>query len=146
MRSEHLQNWTRIGSMNMPNTYRHLWRFRNPLRGGHVYRTAATGTQSRPISCQFPAGKLAGNWATILWVSSSIDIATPKGVSEFSRSARPDSWGASTIAESRVVAMNRPSGLPLPWGEGGVRGKEPFDQPTVSAASPGSWVGKTSKI
>src|SRR5439155_26202069 len=52
---------------------------------------------------------------------------------------RGGSWRASTIPESRVVAMDRPPGLPLPWGEGGVRGKERFDRVTMPAASRGSW-------
>src|SRR6266705_6213946 len=82
MESEHLQNWTRVGTMNLPNTCRRLSDSETPLG-------VAMSIQPRHrdiIAAQFPANFPAGNWGTILWDSSSIDIPTPKGVLETSRS------------------------------------------------------------
>src|SRR5258706_13394275 len=42
-----------------------------------------------PISAQFPAGKLGGNWALVFQGAAvSIDMPTPKGVSETSTSLK----------------------------------------------------------
>src|SRR5438132_13206052 len=81
----------RIGTMNLLNTSRHLHRVQNPFRGGYVYRN-----EVQRIPTRFPANFPAGNWQEIgRWCPSgggSIDIATPKGVLELSRSARSDLW------------------------------------------------------
>src|SRR6266704_5611379 len=85
MEREHLQNWTRVGTMNLPNTCRRLSDSETPLG-------VAMSIEPRHrdiIAAQFPANfqreigrKLSGHPLDLV----SIDIATPKGVSEFSRS------------------------------------------------------------
>src|SRR6266704_6852612 len=86
MGRESLQNWTRVGTMNLPNTCRRLSDSETPLG-------VAMSIEPRHrdiIAAQFPANFPAGNWQEIGGQYSglhSIDIATPKGVSEFSGSS-----------------------------------------------------------
>src|SRR5947208_2874799 len=78
----------------------------NPFRGGHIYRNASAGWYF-----QIPANFPRGNWREFerdpSYARASINMPTPKGVSEPERASRNPTHSSKRLRMSNAVAFHK---------------------------------------